>query len=309
MMPIIDAAEVADLLTVMRHQEETYYRCVDYIATSSRLRRNSPKAVDEECRVKMCEWCFQVVDFCKFRRETVGIGMSFLDRYLSVPAGRSALFDRKEYQLAAMSALYIAIKLHEPLEMDTGLLADLSRGCYTETDFADMEKRILAALEWRVNGPTPLAFVQHLMGLLPDTVHPAVATAVMDYARYQTELAVADHLFVVRLPSEIALAAVLNAIEGMDTTLLPLKTQGKFVRSIERYSGLIVEKVEETQFQLSALLLDVLSKNEAPIGDTTPTPENDPKSKKISKSPSAKSPHRQSPVSVAPRDSRSTYVR
>ena len=174
----------------------------------------------------MCEWCYQVVDFRKFRRETVGIGMSYLDRYLCSPKGKKALGDRKEYQLVAMTCLYIAIKLHEPLEMETSLLADLSRGCYTEMEFANMDQTILESLIWRVNGPTSLGFVQnylmHLTSTLGHIVHPAVATAVFDYARYQTELAVADHAFVSIRPSvAVGLAAVRNAMEGMDTSLLP----------------------------------------------------------------------------------------
>ena len=86
----------------------------------------------------MAEWCAQVIDFCKFSRETVGIGMSYLDRFIAsgVRRSRTARTDRKEYQLAAMTTLMMAIKLNEPLEMETKLLSDLSRGCYTTAEIA-----------------------------------------------------------------------------------------------------------------------------------------------------------------------------
>jgi len=201
----------------------------------------------------------QVVDFCKFRRETVGIAMSYLDRYLATLEGRAALTDRKFYQLAAMTSLYMAIKIHEPLEMETSLLADLSRGCYTDMQIAEMEMEILEALEWRLAGPTPLAFVQHFMALL-DTDR-RVKAAIMDYARYQTELAVSSIDLVPRDASEIALAAILNAMEGIDRSLLPLRKQGAFVRAVERVSGMFMEQVADVQDILSEILLDIYPEN------------------------------------------------
>lgn len=258
MLPPTDRNSIADEIAIMRIQEETTYLITDYLADSVQIRKNANKPVDEECRVKMCEWCYQVVDFCKFRRETVGIGMSYLDRYLCTRKGRDALCNRKEYQLAAMTALYVAIKLHEPLEMETSLLADLSRGCYTEMEFVGMEQTILQALKFRVNGPTALGYVQKYVALLPSAVHPDVADLVLDYARFQTELAVSDHTFVSIKPSELGLAALLNALEGMDQSLLPQKLHTKFIRSIEKYGELLIEEVEATQSKLGLLMIETL---------------------------------------------------
>uniref|UniRef100_A0A7S1YBZ9 Cyclin C-terminal domain-containing protein n=1 Tax=Grammatophora oceanica TaxID=210454 RepID=A0A7S1YBZ9_9STRA len=217
----------------------------------------------------MCEWCYQVVDFCRFRRETVSIGMSYLDRYVSRPEASIVLMDRKTYQLAAMTTLYMAIKLHEPLEMETSLLADLSRGCYSEMEIAEMECKILKALQWRLQGPTPLCFVQHFLALLPtQKVHPAVATAIMDYARFQAELAVSDYTFVTVPQSHIALASILNALDGIDTSLLPLKSQGKFLRAIEAFSGVLMEHVQPVQDQLNRILVDVYAEDNTEFSPT-----------------------------------------
>ena len=265
MPPEMEASDIGERLAVMREQEQTTYRVRDYLADTVEIRKKANKPVDDECRVKMCEWCYQVVDFCKFRRETVLIGMSYLDRYLCTDKGLEALCNRKQYQLAAMTALYIAIKLHEPLEMETSLLADLSRGCYNEMEFVDMEQTILSALEFRVNGPTPLGFVQYFMGLIPEMVHPTVASLVMDYARFQIELSVAEQSMVDLKPSEIALGSVLNAMEGMDTALFPPKLQEKFIRSIERHSELFISQVEHTQSRLSLMLMGTIAGDYAEI--------------------------------------------
>ena len=264
LLPRMDASEVADRIKGMIQQELTTYRCHDYLAIHAEARSTVRKQVDEDCRVKMTEWSYQVVDFCKFRRETVAMGMSYLDRFLSTPAGIHSLMDRKAYQLAAMTTLYMAIKLHEPLEMETSLLADLSRGCYNEVEIAEMESDILSALGWRVMGPTPLSFVQHFLALLPSNVHANVATAVMDYARFQTELTVSDYSFVTCPYSHVAIASVLNAVEGMDRKLFPLKQQGKFLRTLEKFSGILVEEVAETQTYLNNILIDVFNMDESP---------------------------------------------
>lgn len=259
MLPTMDAGELQERIRAMRKQEASHHCCEDYMRESDSFLSVESQTVDEESRIKMVEWCYQVVDFCKFRRETVGIAMSYLDRYLATLEGRVALIDRKFYQLAAMTSLYMAIKIHEPLEMETSLLADLSRGCYTDVQIAEMEIEILNALEWRLAGPTPLAFVQHFMALLK--ADSRVKAAIMDYARYQTELAVSSLELVPRHSSEIALAAILNALEGIDRSLLPLRSRGAFVRAVERVSGMFVEEVEDIQDTLSEILLDIYPDN------------------------------------------------
>lgn len=261
LLPSHESDEIPDRVALMLHQEENEYQVIDYLEKNAELRKTAAKPVDEDCRVKMCEWCYQVVDFCKFRRETVGIGMSYLDRYLCSAKGTKALGDRKEYQLVAMTCLYIAIKLHEPLEMETSLLADLSRGCYTEMEFANMEQKILEALVWRVNGPTALGFVQHFLLFLPPGVHSAVVLAVWDYARYQTELAISDHSFVKVKPSVVGMAALLNAMEGMDPILLTPKVQAKLTRTVEKYTSMDLDEVNRTQARISNLMLNLLSED------------------------------------------------
>jgi len=254
--------DVPDRISIMLLQEENEYSCFDYLAANEDIRKKVAKPVDKDCRVKMSEWCYQVVDFCKFRRETVGIGMSYLDRYLCSNKGKKALGDRKEYQLVAMTCLYIAIKLHEPLEMETSLLADLSRGCYTEMEFANTEQSILEGIEWRVSGPTPLAFVLHFLTFLPDMIPSSVEEAIFDYARYQTELAIADHDFVKLKPSVIGMAALINSIEGMDTALLPERIQDRLIRTIIMYTSIDIEEVESTQASLSNILFGLLDEDD-----------------------------------------------
>ena len=264
---------ISDRIAVMRIQEETNYRCrdyfldplghkealgegegegdgdsddmdLDYSSGPQHHHHTQPRPVDADCRTKMAEWCAQVIDFCKFSRETVGIGMSYLDRFMATGArrARKAMADRKDYQLAAMTTLYMAIKLNEPLEMETKLLSDLSRGCYTSVEIATMEIDILGALGWRVAGPTPLAFVRHFLAVgLHDTeaaANPALEATLLDFSRFQTELAIGIPALLSVSPSRIALAAILNSMEAIDDVAMNPFERISFYRAIETMSGI-----------------------------------------------------------------------
>jgi len=225
----VDTRQAIDRIQAMKQQEHQYnsldYFSV-YIDTDSRstlsdlspsTKNTTPQRADVQCRMKMCEWCYQVVDYFKFNRETVQISMSYLDRFLATSQGRPYLGDRSGFQLVSIACLYLAIKVHEPMELDMLLLAELSRGCCSVAQITNMEKVILDALQWRMNPPTIGTFVQHIFALLPSSVPACVRKSLMDVAHYQTELAIFDYgLSVTSRPSAIATAAVINAMEGMD---------------------------------------------------------------------------------------------
>ena len=58
-------------------------------------------------REKIVDWCYAIVDRCRFQRETVAVAMHLVDRFLSAPGARpaQALRDRAEYQLVAATLL------------------------------------------------------------------------------------------------------------------------------------------------------------------------------------------------------------
>ena len=185
----------------------------------------------------MVEWCYQVTDFCKFKRETVAVSMSYLDRFLSTSRSSAiqALEFKRDYQLAAMTCLYIAIKLFEPLAMDTGMLSSISQGCYSESEILDMEKEILTSLGWRVNGPTSHDFLSHILEVLPSTANKSdksIYRTLIDFSKFQVELAVSDYDLSVQKPSIVALAAILNSAEGVDDILFTGQCRHKYIKYI-----------------------------------------------------------------------------
>ena len=249
--------ELTDRLHVMQYQESTNYKCANYIDANQ-------ETVDRECRVKMCEWCYQVTDFCKFKRETVAVSMSYLDRFLSTsrPSARRALMYKKDYQLAAMTCLYIAIKLFEPLAMDTALLSSISQGCYSESDISDMEQEILTGLSWRLNGPTSHDFLSHILEALPYSAPKScdsITQTLADFSRFQVELAVSDYDLAIQKPSIVALAAILNSAEGVDGSLFRTQCRRQYINFISNELGM-----DPFSSQVNAVrtrLLHLFSKN------------------------------------------------
>jgi Cyclin, N-terminal domain/Cyclin, C-terminal domain len=238
-MSPIDVDATLTTLAAMCQQEETGYKTCPYMyqsqppqscavvrgpahcSTASSAAADAP--VDIDCRNKMAAWCYQVVDFCKFNRETVAISMNYLDRFMRSPSGAVALEDRKVYQLVAMTTLYTAVKIHEPEAMDPKLVSTLSRGTYSPAQVEAMEATILPALQWRLNPPTAMAFVRQLLDLLPlHIIDSYQRDAVYDLSKFQTELAVSEYDFLNVHASIVGYCALMNALEsvGVDDNTL-----------------------------------------------------------------------------------------
>lgn len=211
------------LLTMCR-QESDGYETMDYLQQEEKeesltnehcpLHKVKILDINEDSRCKMVAWCHQVVDFCNFDRETVLISMNILDRFMMTPSGKQVKFDRKIYQLAAMTALYTAVKVHESEAMDPRLISSLSQGYYTCEQVDAMELKILTALTWRVNPPTSMAFVRQYVALLPK-MDDCIVEAVYDLSRFQTEVAVLEYNCLTVKPSTLALCSLINALDNV----------------------------------------------------------------------------------------------
>lgn len=145
----------------MLKQEISSYKTVDYLAPSyqqqlslagtndeevfgssashsSAASSSSTSSINEVWREKICEWSYQVIDHFDFSREVVSVAIHYLDRYLST---RSV--NKKVFQLAAMTCLFLAIKLYEPGKISMSSMIELSRGYFTVEQMVAMETSIL----------------------------------------------------------------------------------------------------------------------------------------------------------------------
>ncbi len=134
--------------------------------------------------------------------------MSYLDRYLA-----PCTVNRRVFQLAAMTALYIAIKLYENGNFAVSSVTALSRGYFNAEHIVAMEEIMLNALKWHVHPPTPIAFSRDFMLLISMDIPPEIRSEIFDLVCYLTELSVCDYWFVTRKPSTIAISSFMYAFE------------------------------------------------------------------------------------------------
>jgi hypothetical protein len=167
-----------------------------------------------------CVYLWKVIDHFDLRRELVGITMSYLDRYMST-LNNPWVVDKTQYKLIAMTCMYLAVKLYEFKHigipgscstMDT--IRKLSQGSYTLRQMEAMEMDIMQRLQWRLHPPTPQAFIDLF-------VHSETSES-CDVGNFLVELAAMDYFFVAYKPSEIATAALLNAMDQLYGGLPPL---------------------------------------------------------------------------------------
>lgn len=154
--------DLLERLEVLLEVEDVSYRTIDYLSPShqqnlQQLYQNDPSSFDlrsaftvtsscsssqsginELWREKICEWSYQVIDHFDFSREVVGVSIHYLDRFLATTP-----VNKKLFQLVAMTALYLAIKIHEPGNLTMKSMIELSRGYFSPTQMAEMEMAIL----------------------------------------------------------------------------------------------------------------------------------------------------------------------
>jgi hypothetical protein len=250
---VVAVVDLCERLNGMRRQESsTHYRIPDYLAAEWQARlmeeaaddiarevyelsnpnegssgQTSSPQINELWREKICEWCYHVVDHYDMNREVVSVAMNFLDIYLS-----KRTVNRRIFQLAAMTAVYLAIKLYEPKTLHLSSLVELSRGYFLAKHIVAMEEAMLQALSWHVHPPTPYAFCREMMHLLSADLTPRIQHDVSELARFFTELSVCDYFFCTRKPSSIALASIINAIELMGPNRVDPRYKIQFLNNI-----------------------------------------------------------------------------
>ncbi|KAL3811065.1 hypothetical protein ACHAXA_009013 [Cyclostephanos tholiformis] len=204
---IYDEACITERINTMRMREENTPRCHIYFT----------QEVDSRCRKLMVDWCFAVVDAFALSRETVGVAMSILDRYLSSGKGKScyALTCTQAFQRTAITSLFMAIKIHEPAVLGLKLLVKLCRGVYRERDIIATENEILFALDWRVyaSSTSPMEYVRHFVQLLPECAD--AADVILENAARRMDVATSDVYFSTHWASSVGVACLAGALDDM----------------------------------------------------------------------------------------------
>lgn len=194
---------------------------------------NSPSCneVNDVDRQKMCEWYYEMADFLKIDRSTASRSMMLLDRFMAAsthsPVAAEARQNRDQYQLFALTSLFITIKLYERLNIQAEHVSYLSRGRYEPREIIKMEIVMLAALQWKVSEATKVDYVDTIMDYITPRMenHSYVMSSgeflenVKELALLQIQLSDFEATFVSKRQSIVAFAAVCNAFDTKKTGL------------------------------------------------------------------------------------------
>ena len=226
--------------------------------------------VDESCREKMCEWSYRICDHFNTSREIVAIAFSYLDRFNDVTR-----CDRTAFKLASMTCLYIATKVFHNKQLSVLTLVELSRNEFTSQHIIQMERIILATLDYKMNPPTAQIFLYQYQLLLP--VHKIIAISensstllsseheyhdafvckvmnnIYDRATYYGELVVYDYSLVTEQRQIIAISCLFNAIYDV---IFHGKNEdaAEYYEQHERYEELQKEFMDQMQNSVASLL-------------------------------------------------------
>ena len=225
----VDGTAVDDICAILELERAHYLPCYDYLSHNQAY-EGTGKYVDESCRRKMSEWSYNFVDHFKFDREVVSVTMNYLDRMsVSTAIKTKGPVTTDEYQLTAVAALYLAVKLHGetdaveggPRKQPIKTYVQLCRGLFTVETIGAKEREILSTLDWHVNPPSTICFIASFLRFLPDSwgckpLDASVANAIFETARYIAELSVCISSFAFQFKnSEIAYAVILCSVDAI----------------------------------------------------------------------------------------------
>ena len=160
-------------------------------------------------RQQMVDWSFLVMDSFGIDRDVVAVSFNILDRYVAQETKSNIPITREDFQLFAMTALFIGVKLLEsfPRKLTADALVDMSRGYYAADDILHTEREILKTLGFYLNPTTTVGFCHIYWDMFPSPVSFEFKAHCQNLA----EATLSDTFFMTKKPSRIGLAVVLVA--------------------------------------------------------------------------------------------------
>ncbi|KAL3783396.1 hypothetical protein ACHAWO_012867 [Cyclotella atomus] len=199
---------VEQLSTIFCQEESTTYKSFDYMNSTEIL-------VSPSDRESLCLWGHSVVAACGgVDRSTVAVAISYFDRYLSSsdPSAKQALAHRFQFQLAFVACLVIALKVHSGFTVETSFISDeVCDGSYSAKEIVDMEDKILRALNWYLNGPTPHDFIGGFLEVVP-SIKPRHIDFVRRFSKHIADLGMTNYYVAMQCPSKIAFTSICCAL-------------------------------------------------------------------------------------------------
>jgi hypothetical protein len=175
----------------------------------------------------MISWMFSVTDIFQLAPMIPSTAIYYLDTVCD-----TLVKTPNDYQLVGLTALQLAIKVHETKLFPLQQLVSMGSGGMTIEQVMDMERKILETCQWKLHPPTPECFLLAYSELLPSSTESTEASLSMAllYIR-QALLQEKDYE-----PSVLAYASLLVAMEQENS--MPLSVKQDFGMTMLQVSGL-----------------------------------------------------------------------
>jgi len=214
-------------------KQENLYQCHDYLKCNKKNKR----VVDAAFRSKVWQWITRMSECANLHSETAVMAMNYIDRYFCSSMRQPK--SRREYQLVAMTSLYLAIKIFEQREIDATTISGLSGGLQSGQDILSFESSIVDSLRGKMQCPTALWFVHHSLQILTSySAEYFVAQKLYHDSQRQIKLSVGDYACVCVRQSSLAIASVLNSLDEIGEVDFPLDKRTEFVQALHDAFGL-----------------------------------------------------------------------
>lgn len=295
-----ERALAIDHIQVLLRKESSNYACIQlYTGDAATVAGCNIKTLEEGWRRRICEWAFEVTDHYCFDREVTSIAIYYLDRFVSYTIAYGETVGKREFQLLAITCLYVAMKLHGTIDLNLTTkrvriplsnFVELSHGYFSAVIIEEMEMKLLSrVLMWRTNPPTSAQFIAYILQLLAPTFQHGPRMEVsfsklFDVTRFLTETAVCvSTVFVVFKPSVIALAALTIAVEAADDAAFSPHERHELFSKLTEVAFHFksdAQEINRVRTLLAKLCPDVhalfLDDNEAANDNSTSAPESPP---------------------------------
>jgi len=175
-------------------------------------------------RQMLVNWMFYVADCCDLQQHSVAAAAYFLD----VAILRELCQTREEHQLAAATALQMALKLFDVAVIKLDKLVKLGRGLFTEDDISVMEMKIITALNWNLHPPTVYCFIRQYERLIPSSITGTTRKALENITSVIIEELILDERYIKHCPSVLGLATILVALDFLPDGYFPTRLRQSF---------------------------------------------------------------------------------
>jgi hypothetical protein len=283
------AAAVDEIEAVVHHMQElseTFYK----------RPTDLPEPFNGEWRRQIIEWMYAIVKYCNLSHESVAAASFYLDSCVT----NGLINSPDEYQLGAMCALYLALKVYDsPAQRTIKLesLIKLGTGRFNEKDVAFFEMKMVKALHWRVHPPTINCFLQQYMALMKRIVSKKTIKSIDRESFLIIEIIVSRESFQKADPSVLAFATILAAIERAHDIDMTIAQLNSFLNLIS-----LVAKLDAScpmLDQVSQDLAEAMFKSICCPGET-PSPASSSDEKADQSADGKKKPPRSSPARRSP---------